>query len=82
MSNGWFVFAVVTSIVLCSGCILAVAVMRAAWAHSQREALTSADLRALEECTASHRADEIRGRQGDRGDRGAVCCSARTDLRG
>ncbi len=49
MSSGWFVFTIVTSIVICTASILAVAIMRAAWASSQREALTSADLRALEE---------------------------------
>lgn len=49
MSNGWFIFSIIASIVVCTGCILAVAIMRAAWAHSQREALTSGDLRALEE---------------------------------
>lgn len=49
MSSGWFVFTIVTSIVVCTGSILAAVVMRAAWAHSQREALTSGDLRALEE---------------------------------
>jgi len=49
MSSGWFVFTVVASIVICAGSILAAAIMRAAWAHNRHEALTSSDLRALEE---------------------------------
>lgn len=49
MSNDWFVFTVVASIVICTGSVLAAAIMRAAWAHNRREALTSSDLRALEE---------------------------------
>ncbi len=49
MSSGWFVFTVVASIVICAGSILATAIMRAAWAHHRNEALTSSDLRALEE---------------------------------
>lgn len=49
MSSGWFVFTVVASIVICAGSILAAAIMRAAWVHNRREALTSSDLRALEE---------------------------------
>ena len=49
MISGWFVFAVVACITLCTGCILAVALLRAAWTQREREALTSTDLRALEE---------------------------------
>ena len=49
MVSGWFVFALVASIVVCSGFILAIALMRAAWAQRERESLTATDLRALEE---------------------------------
>ncbi|HPP75089.1 MAG TPA: hypothetical protein PLU88_08205 [Armatimonadota bacterium] len=49
MTNGWFVFALMTCIVLCTGLVLAIAIMKAAWAQKEREALTSSDLRALEE---------------------------------
>ncbi|MEN6372161.1 MAG: hypothetical protein ABFD64_09135 [Armatimonadota bacterium] len=49
MVSGWFVFIVVTCIVICSGFVVAVAVLRASWASREREALTSTDLRALEE---------------------------------
>lgn len=49
MVNGWFVFTIVTCIVICSGFVLAIALMRASWASREREALTSSDLRALEE---------------------------------
>ena len=47
--SGWLVFAVVACVVLCTGCVLAVALLRAVWAQREREALTSSDLRALEE---------------------------------
>jgi hypothetical protein len=49
MVNGWFVFAVVASIVLLSGVVIAVAILRAAWARRERESLTAEDLRAVEE---------------------------------
>ena len=49
MANGWFVLVLVVCIVLCSGFVLAVALMRAAWSQREREALTASDLRALEE---------------------------------
>jgi len=49
MANGIFAFAVVASMVLCCGCILAVMIMRAAWTRRERETLTSQDLTALEE---------------------------------
>ena len=49
MSNGWLAFTVMAGIVLCSGFILAAAILRAAWMQREREALTSTDLRALEE---------------------------------
>lgn len=49
MVNGWFVFAVVASIVVACGFVLAVALMRAAWTQRERESLTANDLRALEE---------------------------------
>jgi len=49
MLGGWLVFAVVACIILCTGCILAVALLKAAWSQREREALTSEDLRALEE---------------------------------
>jgi hypothetical protein len=47
--NGWFVFALVAGIVVACGFALATTLMRAAWAQREREALTSSDLRALEE---------------------------------
>jgi len=49
MANGWFAFAVVASIVLCVGFVLAGAIIRAAWAQRERESLTDFDLRAVEE---------------------------------
>lgn len=49
MVNGWFVFAVVASIVLLSGVVIAAAILRAAWAKRERESLTAEDLRAVEE---------------------------------
>lgn len=49
MVNGWFVFAVVTCIVISCGFILALVLMRAAWAQRERESLSSDDLRVLEE---------------------------------
>jgi len=49
MSGGWFVFSVVACIVFCTGCLLAVAMLKASWAQKERETLTSSDLRALEE---------------------------------
>jgi hypothetical protein len=47
--DGWFVFAVVASIVILAGLVLAAAIMRASWAQREREALSSSDLRAVEE---------------------------------
>jgi hypothetical protein len=49
MSSAWFTFSVVACITLCTGFVLALALLRAAWARKEREALTSSDLRALEE---------------------------------
>lgn len=49
MINGWFVFTLVACIVICCGFVLAIVIMRASWASREREALTSSDLRALEE---------------------------------
>lgn len=49
MTNGWIAFALTAGIVLCSGFILAAVILRAVWAQREREALTSTDLRALEE---------------------------------
>lgn len=49
MASGWFVFAVVACIVMCTGCVLAFVMLKASWAQRQREALTTSDLRALEE---------------------------------
>ena len=49
MSSGWFVFLIVCCVMLCSGLIVAIAIMRAFWAQKEREALTSSDLRAVEE---------------------------------
>jgi len=49
MTGGWFVFSVIMCIIICSGCILAVVIMRASWQQREREMLTSSDLRALEE---------------------------------
>ena len=40
MVNGWFVFAVVTCIVISCGFILALVLMRAAWAQRERESLS------------------------------------------
>jgi hypothetical protein len=51
MSDGWLAFAVIACIVICTGSILAVVVMRASLAQKEREMLTSSDLRALEEST-------------------------------
>jgi len=47
--NGWLVFGLVASIVICCGFILAVQILRAAWAQREREALSASDLRAVEE---------------------------------
>ncbi len=49
MGSGWFVFGVVACVVVCSGFVIAVTIMRAAWAQRERDALSSNDLRALEE---------------------------------
>lgn len=49
MSSGWFVGGVVTCIVIVCGVILSCVLMRAAWAQREKEALSSTDLRALEE---------------------------------
>ena len=49
MATGWIVFALIGCVVICSGIIVAVAILRAAWAHKERESLTSSDLTALEE---------------------------------
>jgi len=49
MGNGWFVFAIVACIVIGCGFILAVSLLKAAWAHREREALSAEDLRILEE---------------------------------
>lgn len=49
MTDGWLVLAVVAAIVICSGFIVAAAIMRAAWIRKERESLTSEDLRAVEE---------------------------------
>jgi hypothetical protein len=49
MVGGWFVFGVVACIVIGCGFVLAVSLLRAAWAQKEREALTSEDLRVLEE---------------------------------
>ena len=59
MTSGWFVFSVVACIIICTGCVLAVAILKAAWAQREREALTSADLRALEE-SAIYLVDQLR----------------------
>jgi hypothetical protein len=65
MTNGWLVFAPMVGIVLCSGFILAIAILRAAWAQREREALTSTDLRALEE-SAVYLIEELKS-EADRG---------------
>ena len=49
MTDGWLVLAVVAAIVICSGFIVAAAIMRTAWIRKERESLTSEDLRAVEE---------------------------------
>ncbi len=49
MGNGVFVLAMVACIVIATGFILAIAILRQSWAQKEREALTSSDLRALEE---------------------------------
>jgi hypothetical protein len=49
MGNGVLVFATVACIVIATGFILAIAILRQSWAQKEREALTSSDLRALEE---------------------------------
>jgi len=59
VTSGWFVFSVVACIIICTGCVLAVAMLKAAWAQREREALTSADLRALEE-SAVYLIDQLR----------------------
>jgi hypothetical protein len=72
MESGWLVFAVVACIVISTGFVLAVALLRQAWSQREREALTSSDLRALEESAlylieqikaeADHAADELDSR--------------------
>jgi len=47
--DAWLVFAVVASIILVAVVVMAAAIMRAVWAQKEREALTSNDLRAVEE---------------------------------
>jgi len=59
VASGWFVFSVVACIIICTGCVLAVVILKAAWAQREREALTSADLRALEE-SAVYLIDQLR----------------------
>ncbi|MDO8586208.1 MAG: hypothetical protein Q7T82_04135 [Armatimonadota bacterium] len=49
MTNGLLAFAIVASIVVFAGLALAIAIMRAAWAQREREALSASDLRAVEE---------------------------------
>lgn len=49
MASGWFVFAIVTCIVISCGFVLAVFLLKAAWTQRERESLSSSDLRALEE---------------------------------
>jgi len=49
MNSGLFTFILLASVVLCTGVILIIALLRAAWIKREREALTSTDLRALEE---------------------------------
>ncbi|MHB0912644.1 MAG: hypothetical protein ACYC2Y_04270 [Armatimonadota bacterium] len=49
MNNGWFIAIVVICMVLCAGFVLVVTLLRAAWSRKEREALTSNDLRVLEE---------------------------------
>ncbi|MDH7481927.1 MAG: hypothetical protein QHH26_08150 [Armatimonadota bacterium] len=51
MSEGWFTFCLVAAIILCSGCVLAAAIMRTVAIQRQREALITDNLRALEEST-------------------------------
>ena len=72
MESGWLVFAVVACIVISTGFVLAIALLRQAWSQREREALTSSDLRALEESAlylieqikaeADHAADELDSR--------------------
>lgn len=49
MASGWLVFTMVGCIIIFCGIILAAVILRAAWAQKERDALTSSDLRALEE---------------------------------
>jgi hypothetical protein len=49
MTSGWFAFGVVACIVVACGFVLAMALLRAAWAQKERESLSSDDLRVLEE---------------------------------
>ena len=49
MTEGLFAFAVVAAILVFAGLVLAVAIMRSAWAQREREALSASDLRAVEE---------------------------------
>lgn len=49
MGNGVLVFAAVACLLIVTGFIVAIAVLKQAWAQKEREALTSSDLRALEE---------------------------------
>lgn len=72
MGNGVFVFATVACITIATGFILAIAILRQSWAQKEREALTSTDLRALEESAlflieqlkseADHATDELESR--------------------
>ena len=59
MTSGWFVFGVVACIVIACGFVLAMALLRAAWAQKEREALSSDDLRVLEE-SAFHLIEQLK----------------------
>ena len=52
-------FAIVTCVVICTGVVLAIALLRQSWAQREREELTSSDLRAIEE-SALYLIDEIK----------------------
>lgn len=49
MNSSLFVFILAGFIILCTGIILSVVLLKAAWIRKEREALSSTDLRALEE---------------------------------
>lgn len=65
MNSGILVFVLVLSIVLSSGIIIAVVLMKMAWTRKEREALTSTDLSALEESTVVL-IDQLRAELDDR----------------